>query len=72
MYSSGDYTESNSDEAELLGYDWKKRRSRRKYHDRYRDDLDYYSEILASERRPTPNIAAYVVLLRERYDTEGD
>jgi len=60
------------DEAARLGYDWKKRRNHRKHLDRYRDDLDYYSEILASERRPTPSIAAYVTLLHERYDTEDD
>jgi hypothetical protein len=54
-------------EAETLGYDWVKRRNNRKYRDLYRDDLDYYPEILAGESRPTPNIAAYVALLREKY-----
>jgi hypothetical protein len=59
-------------EAEKLGYDWKKRRNRRKHQDPYRDDFDYYPEILASERRPTPNIAAYVALLRKQYGSKGD
>ena len=58
-------------EAARLGYDWKRRRDRRKHEDRYRDDLDYYSEILVSERQPTPKITTYVALLREQYGGEG-
>ena len=57
-------------EAAALGYDWEKRRRQREYDDLYRDDFDYYREILVSESRPTPNITAYVALLREQYGRE--
>ena len=59
-------------EAEALGYDWKRHRNRRKHRDPYRDDLDYYPELLATERRPAPKIAAYIALLHEYYDEEGN